>query len=102
MSQGGLSPRLRLCRKFFLLFLNESPHLTDLARYDGSVLNPCIVGDDLTSNGLTLLSALACRQSLVWSFDLALFSEGLGLSIIIVLIIVIIDINQLLKVDLVS
>jgi hypothetical protein len=67
------------------------------------MLSSHVVSDDLTGADVrTLLSAQTCRQILVWSFGLALFSEGLGLSIVIVLVIVLVDINQLLEVDFVS
>jgi hypothetical protein len=67
------------------------------------MLGSGIVGHDLVSDDIrTLLSAQTCRQILVWSFGLALFSEGLGLSIVIVFIIVLVDIDQLLEVDLVT
>lgn len=67
------------------------------------MLSSDVFSDDLTCVDVrTLLSAPTCRQMLFWSFALALFSEGLGLSIVIVLIIVLVDINQLLEVDLVS
>jgi hypothetical protein len=62
-----------------------------------------IVSNDLTSNVLTPLCALICRQSFVWIGGLALiFSEGVGLSIVIILIIVLVDIDQLFEIDLVS
>jgi hypothetical protein len=67
------------------------------------MLSSHVVSDDLTGADVrTMLSALTYRQMIVWSFALALLSEGLGLSIVIVLVIVLVDINQLLEVDFVS
>lgn len=94
VSNGGLSLRFEFgC--LLLRFLDKRPYFSDC--FERSLLNTGVV-----SNDLTLLGALACRQSLVWNFGaLALFSEGLGLSIIIELVFVI-EVGQLLKVDLVS
>jgi hypothetical protein len=92
-SQGILCSRLRLCRRLFLRLLHECPHLANLACHDDPVLRSGIVCDNLVSDRLAPLGALTCRQNLVWNFGLALFSEGLGLSIVVVLVIVLLHID---------